>query len=275
MDRRYFLALGAMGMGGAVFWHWAQLHPSSRGGQALAAPTVQTSQDGLLEVNLQAAPETVLVDGRPAELLAFNGQVPGPRLVARAGDQVRIHLTNHLHHPTNLHYHGLHISPQDNGDNVFLQVPPGERFTYEFTIPRDHPSGTFWYHPHHHGHGAEQVFGGLAGLFVIRGALDEIPEIQAAQEEFMVLQDFEMNAAGQQVAPHPMTLMRGREGSRVTVNGQVNPGLMVAQGGLLRLRFLNASAARFYRLQLEDHPFYLTATDVARSHRPLNYRSYC
>jgi FtsP/CotA-like multicopper oxidase with cupredoxin domain len=232
-----------------------------RGGHALAAPAVQTSQDGLLEVNLQAGLEPVMVGGRPAELLTFNGQVPGPRLVARPGDQVRIHLTNYLHHPTNLHYHGLHISPQNNGDNVFLQVPPGERFTYEFTIPQDHPAGTFWYHPHHHGQVAEQVFGGLAGLFVIRGALDEIPEIQAAQEEFIVLQDFGINAADQRVTPHHMALMRGREGDLITVNGQVNPGLTVAQGGLLRLRFLNASASRFYRLQLEDHRFYLTATD--------------
>lgn len=125
MDRRHFLALGAMGILGAVFWNWARLRSPSRGGHALAAPAVQTSQNGLLKVNLQAGLEPVMVGGRPAELLTFNGQVPGPRLVARPGDQVRIYLTNHLHHPTNLHYHGLHISPQDNGDNVFLQVPPG------------------------------------------------------------------------------------------------------------------------------------------------------
>nr|WP_255410037.1 hypothetical protein [Chroococcidiopsis sp. CCALA 051] len=35
--------------------------------------------------------------------------------------------------------------------------------TYEFTVPKNHRSGTFWDHPHHHGFVAEQLFGGLTG----------------------------------------------------------------------------------------------------------------
>jgi FtsP/CotA-like multicopper oxidase with cupredoxin domain len=58
-----------------------------------------------------------------------------------------------------------------------------------------------------------------------------------------------------------MVMMRGREGQLITVNGQVNPSLSLAKGGLLRLRILNASPSRFYRLALENHPFYLIATD--------------
>jgi FtsP/CotA-like multicopper oxidase with cupredoxin domain len=55
--------------------------------------------------------------------------------------------------------------------------------------------------------------------------------------------------------------MQGREGSILTVNGQLNPNFTIPKGGLLRLRFLNASTSRFYRLKLEEHPFYLIATD--------------
>ncbi|MEA5499230.1 multicopper oxidase domain-containing protein [Limnoraphis robusta Tam1] len=116
--------------------------------------------------------------------MLYNGQIPGPRLEAKPGDTIRINFTNKLSQPTNLHYHGLHISPTGNADNVFLHIPPGESFTYEFTLAKNHPSGTFWYHPHLHGLVAEQLFGGLAGLLIVRGEFDEIPEIKAAQEQF-------------------------------------------------------------------------------------------
>jgi FtsP/CotA-like multicopper oxidase with cupredoxin domain len=56
-------------------------------------------------------------------------------------------------------------------------------------------------------------------------------------------------------------VMLGREGSVLTVNGTVNPTLSVPAGGLLRLRIVNGSNARFWRLALEDHPFHLIATD--------------
>ncbi|MGB3789153.1 MAG: hypothetical protein WA949_14165 [Phormidesmis sp.] len=46
-------------------------------------------------------------------------------------------------------------------------------------------------HPHYHLNVAPQVFGGLAGPIIVRGALDDIPEIQQADEALLVLKDFE------------------------------------------------------------------------------------
>jgi FtsP/CotA-like multicopper oxidase with cupredoxin domain len=219
------------------------------------------SANGLLELDLEASSHPISLGGRKVYLLSYNGQVPAPRLEVRAGDRVRIHFTNNLSQPTNLHYHGLHVTPTGNGDNPFLMIPPTENLTYEFSIPKNHRSGTFWYHPHHHGFVAEQLFGGLAGLFIVRGELDDLPEIKAAKEEFLVLQDFALDRNGRIQPSNHMTIMRGREGRILTVNGQVNPNLSIPKGGLLRLRLLNASPARFYRLKLENHPFYLIATD--------------
>ncbi|HEY9601020.1 MAG TPA: multicopper oxidase family protein, partial [Allocoleopsis sp.] len=217
------------------------------------------SSNGLLELDLEASSRSIEIGGRQAYFLSYNEQVPAPRLEVKPGDTVRLHFTNNLSQPTNLHYHGLHVSPTGKADNIFLHVPPGERLTYEFTLPQNHRSGTFWYHPHHHGLVAEQVFGGLAGLLVVRGELDEIPEIQAAHEEFLVLQDFALDANGRIPSPDHMAMMMGREGQLLTVNGQVNPSLAIAAGGLLRLRLLNASPSRFYRFALENHPLYLIA----------------
>jgi FtsP/CotA-like multicopper oxidase with cupredoxin domain len=155
----------------------------------------------------------------------------------------------------------LHVPPTGNADNVFLSIPSGESFTYEFTIPDSHPCGTFLYHPHQHELVAQQVFGGLGGQFLIRGGLDDIPEVKAAQEAFLFLKDFALDGRGRLLPPQHMAFMLGREGQLLTANGQVNPQLSIPAGGLLRLRLINASSSRFYRLALESHPFYLIARD--------------
>ncbi|MGB3767605.1 MAG: multicopper oxidase domain-containing protein [Phormidesmis sp.] len=130
-----------------------------------------SSVEGLLDLSLTAKTQTQVIAGEPLELFTYNGLVPGPILEARSGDTVQLTLINELSSPTNLHYHGLHISPEV--DNVFREVAVGDRYTYEFQIPEKHPAVTAWYHPHYHLNVAPQVFGGLAGPLVVRGTLDE------------------------------------------------------------------------------------------------------
>lgn len=120
----------------------------------------------------------------------------GPTIEARPGDTLRLHLTNdlpaddpscaHAHHgqahdlniphcfnSTNMHAHGIWVSPTGNSDNVFLRFDPGTSFEHEYAIPADHPAGTFWYHPHLHGSTALQVSSGMAGALILRG--DRMP----------------------------------------------------------------------------------------------------
>ncbi|MGE0060427.1 MAG: multicopper oxidase domain-containing protein, partial [Dehalococcoidia bacterium] len=88
---------------------------------------------------------------------------PGPTLRVRPGDRMRIVLDNRSGHPTNLHTHGLRVSPGGNADNPFIEIPDGKSFSYEIDIPANHPGGLFWYHPHFHHHVAEQLFAGFFG----------------------------------------------------------------------------------------------------------------
>ncbi|GGK45752.1 multicopper oxidase family protein [Salinarimonas ramus] len=116
----------------------------------------------------------------------------GPTIQVAPGETVRVTLHNELPVPdqscpeditdiniphcfnrTNLHSHGLWVSPTGNSDNVLIAIDPGVSFQYEWNIPADHPSGTFWYHPHLHGGVALQVSSGMAGFIVIRG--DRLP----------------------------------------------------------------------------------------------------
>ncbi len=75
----------------------------------------------------------------------------------------------HCFNTTNMHTHGLWVSPSGNADNVLLSLRPGMRFTHEYNIPADHPAGTFWYHPHTHGSTALQVGSGMGGPLIIKG----------------------------------------------------------------------------------------------------------
>jgi FtsP/CotA-like multicopper oxidase with cupredoxin domain len=261
IHRRQFLTWGLAGTAAILSTRCSQ--GGRLGEWRLNQPpfTAYRSQSGLLNVTLQARRQQVTLANQTATLLAYNGQVPGPYLEAQAGDTVQITFENQLPQTTNLHFHGLHIPPTGNADNPFLAVPPGESQHYEFVIPADHPGGLFWYHPHHHGVVAEQVSGGLVGAFMVRGQVDEIPEIQAAQEAILVLQDFDLNRRGQLQEPVPMFRRWGRQGNLMTVNGALVPELQVPPSGLLRLRLLNASPSRIYRLQLDNHPWHLIGLD--------------
>ena len=58
-----------------------------------------------------------------------------------------------------------------------IAIGSGQSLTYDFQLPDDHPAGLYWYHPHHHGSATVQVGGGMAGLILVKGAIDDVLEI--------------------------------------------------------------------------------------------------
>src|SRR5207253_2802632 len=90
---------------------------------------------------------------------------------------------------TNLHTHGLQVSPSGNGDNQFIQIAPGEYLDYDIAIPSDQPPGLDWYHPHFDHSSSAQAWNGLAGAIVVEGGIDALPEIAAARERLMVVNE--------------------------------------------------------------------------------------
>ncbi len=94
-----------------------------------------------------------------------------------AGEPVPIYPHQLTNAPTNLHTHGLHVSPGGNSDNVLLNVPSGRTNTYTYAIPADHPEGLYWYHSHLHMLTAPQTYRGFAGMLVIGRADGGIPAV--------------------------------------------------------------------------------------------------
>jgi FtsP/CotA-like multicopper oxidase with cupredoxin domain len=128
----------------------------------------------------------------PVELRSYGGCKSGPAITVKPGDTLRVDLINRLDkddpscldnppsglslpagvgcfNTTNLHLHGLHVSPAGNSDNVLLSIAPQTKFPYEINLPADHPSGTFWYHAHRHGSTATQVASGTSGVLIVKG----------------------------------------------------------------------------------------------------------
>ena len=271
IDRRTALTLGGLGLlstavgGGGLFWQRSPSTSDALTGATLQEPEVLRSRGGLLDVRLEAASGSHEVAGRRATTLGYNGGLPGPTLRIRPGDTLRIQLVNRLEEPTNLHVHGLHVSPEGNGDNVFVVVEPGDSFSYEYRLRGDHPPGVYWYHPHHHGMVADQLFGGLYGAIIVEDT-DALP---VTRERVMVVSDTSLDASGKILIPSTREQMMGREGSLVLVNGQAAPVLEARPGERERWRVVNACSARYLSLRIEGQRVQLLGRDFGRLAQPL------
>lgn len=255
----------------------------------LPQPRSLRSQAGLLDTTLTCTPSVVDVGAPHAvSTYTFDGLIPGNSWEIDPGDTLRVHMVNNLpplvgdhqvdmtrpHEwtTTNLHTHGLHVSPEGNGDNVFLQIPPGESFQYEIPVPDNHPAGMFWYHPHKHGAVAHQIRAGMAGTIIVRGDIDEVEEIRDAKEQQLVLQAIELGDDYQLLDPIPYPTTEEAFFPRTqilyTVNGVMNPKITMYPGEVQRWRMLNAAEGKFMSLRLEEHELNALAWDGLTLHAP-------
>lgn len=248
---------------------------------AFAEPEERRSVDRVLETRLEVGYATNMLDGREVTLRSYEGGLTGPTLRLRAGDTLRVRLDNtlpavasdHAHgaadaasgahgaahanlphgfNNTNLHTHGLHVSPSGNSDNVLLNIGPGESFDYEFRIPEDHPPGTYWYHPHLHGSVALQVASGMAGALIIEGALDAVPEIAAARDRVMVFQTTAVDDTGRLEDFATLFDMQA-ETDRHFVNGLNRPVIEMRPGEVQRWRLIHAGYEQFMPIAVDGH----------------------
>lgn len=254
------VAAGATGwLGGFSGAETGRLRPPA--GEPLQDPAVLGSRGGRLAVELTAAPGARL-GGQTTAALGYNSSAPGPTLRVRPGDELAVRLTNRLEQPTNLHTHGLRVSPQANSDNPFLRIDPDTSFDYLYRIPPDHPAGTFWYHPHHHGMVADQIFAGLAGALLIDPLPGPgIPEPAVTADRVLLVTDTTLDSDGQVVAPNAMDRAMGRHGELVLVNDQYQPTVPATPGAIQRWRIINSCVSRVLAIRLQDHQLELIAQD--------------
>jgi FtsP/CotA-like multicopper oxidase with cupredoxin domain len=171
---------------------------------------------------------------------------------------------------SNIHTHGLQVSPTGNADNPFLIFKPPDTFDYEIHVPKDQPAGLHWYHPHRHSSSAKQGWSGLGGAIVVEGEIDKVPEVAAAHERLMLLQEIWLDNKGHVPMGLPIptagdvpfsTIPAVPSDMYYTINGVHQPVLKVSPGSIERWRIANESPHKFSRLTLDEHTFYQIAQD--------------
>jgi len=210
--------------------------------QYLMGPTLEMGQTGRFTVTLS------------------NGLPPNP-------DQDQPHIVNipSQFNTTNLHTHGLHVSPSSPSDNVYLEILPQGTdakyadgvtsfvgsFTYTYDL-KNHTPGTFWYHPHRHGSVAVQVASGAAGALIVRGGdgtIDTVPGIAGVTEQVLLIQQVLLDANGE--LPDFDTIWNATSqvaAADWTVNGTIGRTLTMQPGEVQRWRLVNTgfqTEARF------------------------------
>ena len=228
--------------------------PRSGTGQPFANPVMLTSRDGKLHVNLVPADAAYTIGGHQFQGMLYNGRYMPSAWRLRSGDILTVTLHNQLSEKTNLHFHGLGVSPLNNGDNVFLHIAPNETFTYQIKIPEKHV-GLFWFHPHMHGDVDRQIIGGLSGGILVEGSGRLYPFLKGLTERVLLLKH------------HPIG--RADYEELVTVNGIVTPTIPIRPGEAQFWQIGNIGADRFLRLKIDGMPFYLIGRDGYFVPRPI------
>ena len=172
-----------------------------------------------------------------------NGDYLGPTLVLHKGDTARIVVENQLSEITTMHWHGMHVPGEmDGGPHSVIQ--PGASWMAEY--PVKNPASTYWYHPHPHMLTAKQANLGISGLIIVRDSDEaqlDLPRTYGVDDIPVVIQDKKIISTGEMVL-YPL-------GDSLLVNGTPN-AYLDAPAQVVRLRLLNGSVARIFRLGFED-----------------------
>ena len=215
---------------------------------------------------------------------SYNGREDPPVIRAIPGEDIQLTYVNAMStdshercfdgpcmNMTNLHFHGLHVSPDAPQDDVITMIAmPGQSLHYVVNIPLDQPPGLYWYHTHPHGESYQQDLDGMSGAIVIDGIERYVPELQHMRERILVLRDQVIGKDD----PSSSELMRRVELSKkscsssteaperiFTVNGAVRPEIAITTGERQFWRIVNASPDLYADLQIDAEQLQIVALD--------------
>ncbi|GKZ73591.1 hypothetical protein AnigIFM60653_008011 [Aspergillus niger] len=133
----------------------------------LALCFVQWVSGRVVQFQLDLTYEDVSVAGDVHKAIVSNGQVPGPTLWLKQGDDVEFLVNNSMSISTTVHFHGIEQLGTPWSDGVpglsQLQIQPGEQFLYKWKASQ---YGSYIYHSHTRA----QIDDGLYGAIYIEPA---------------------------------------------------------------------------------------------------------
>ena len=217
----------------------------------LYIPTTLSGTDIVL--NLQQGTKQ-FYSGQPTNTMGANGNILGPTLILNQGDSVNFTVNNQIGQTTTIHWHGMHVSPENDG-GPHTTIAPNASWTPSFVVLDK--AATYWYHPHLHEYTNEHVSKGIAGLVIVKdteeAALD-LPRTYGVDDFPLVIQTKDFDANNQIVVP-------SNSDDVVMVNATIDAALSVPEQ-VVRFRVLNGSSMRVFNLGLSgNQTFYQIASD--------------
>ena len=227
--------------------------------------TVQKEVNVTLKLRHNDAPRDVTVP-----LLRYNGTPLPPLIEARRNQAIDVTITNQLNEETTIHWHGFEVAANVDGgpDNP---IAAGGTFSPSFSL--DQPAASLWFHPHPHSKTGEQVYNGLAGIFILEDdistQLETDNKLPGGDYDIpLLIQDRRFTDSDDDGAPDtlvyaesPRDIAMGMLGDRILVNGVEWPKISV-ETRQYRFRLYNVSNARTYDFALSDgREFKVVGTD--------------
>jgi len=235
-------------------------------------PTRTTATTDFYNITMKRGTADI-IPGKSTPIWGYNGQFPGPMILARSKRRAEVKFTNNLTVNTSVHNHGAYVDGDSDGHPEDM-IPPGGSKTYVYN--NDENARFQWYHDHAAHITASNVYNGLAGLYLIGDDFeDALPTPKKEFDVPLVIQDRLFDADGGFLYPFGEGdhSANGVLGDVVLVNGQPWPRMPVAKRKY-RLRFLNGSNARVYQLALSNgQPLVVIGTEGGMINRPVRVRS--
>jgi FtsP/CotA-like multicopper oxidase with cupredoxin domain len=137
-------------------------------------------------------------------------------------------------------------------------VLPGGVRQHEITIPKNHPPGVFWYHPHLHGSSGAQVGSGMFGAIIIEDPSNRLYDPQVIRERVIFVHKYNLNTAGRTDSFYDSAITSP---TGFLLNGIHQPTLSMRPGEVQVWHFINAATYYSFNPVLDGHTIYAFARD--------------
>ncbi len=268
MNRRKFNQKLGTGAVLTIGWPFIGSCSSKNGRRDSRAATLSQDFDPDLDLELTAEEQTIsILPGQKTRVWTFDSQLIsgnqdslqkmedsylGPIIKVRRGQKIRIRFRNQLPEETIVHWHGMHVPEQYDGHPKDV-INTGESYIYEFEVMNR--AGTYWFHPHPDGRTGPQVYYGLTGLFLVTDEEEQNLILPTGEFDIpVIIQDRTFDQENQLIylTRGHMDRMTGFLGNQILVNGQPSKVLSLKSDCVYRLRLLNGSNSRIYKLGWSD-----------------------
>lgn len=206
-------------------------------------------------------------NGISSNTMGVNGAILGPTLILSQGELVSINVNNQLFDTTTIHWHGLHVSPSNDG-GPHNEILPGGLWNPQFTVLDK--AGTYWYHPHLHMKTDIHVSKGIAGMILVRDAEEATLNLPTTYgiDEFPIIMQTKGFDSNNQIKVH--TDLDNIPMVNATVNAELDVPAQV-----VRLRLLNGASQRVMEIGFSDNrSFQLIGTDGGLLSAPVTLTRY-